>query len=340
MLNGESVRATCDISQSQLLDSGPQAELSGATVSAENCAPIVLFAYNRPKHTLRALESLAANSLAARSTLYIYCDGPKPWENKSGVAAVRRLVRQRLWCRTVRIVEKDTNAGLANSVMGGVTEVIERHGRAIVLEDDLIVASSFLNFMNAALNTYQDMHQVMQISGYMYPIGVPPDLSATFLPITSSWGWATWARAWKYFDPIMAAAEAILRDPASRRRFDLEDSHPCSHLIELQRRNRMDSWAIRWYVSVFRASGLVLYPAQSLVQNGGFDGTGTHCTHMPDYQVELSEVPSGQFPLTPAVDARVYAGLVEFHRKLTIPKPPLLQRALRRLRQLLFRKSA
>jgi len=342
MINSQSASSTNDLSPQGFQESPAktQAELNRAEISAKEPAPIILFAYNRPRHTLQALESLAANPLANVSTLYIFCDGPKRWGDKAGVAAVRQVVRQRHWCRTVHIEERAANAGLANSVIGGVTQIIKRHGRAIVIEDDLIVSARFLNFMNAALAAYQETPEVMQVSGYMYPISMPDKPSPVFLPIISSWGWATWQRAWDNFDPKMTGADAILNDPAMRHRFDLDGSHPWSLLIDLQRKGRMDSWAIRWYISVFRANGLVLYPAQSLVQNSGFDGTGTHCTQMSDYQVTLAESPCEQFPSTTVVDSRTYARLVDFHRKLIIPKPPLLDRIRRRLRYLLSRKSA
>ncbi|MBL8796081.1 MAG: glycosyltransferase family 2 protein [Planctomycetia bacterium] len=303
-------------------------------------APIILFAFNRPAHTLRALESLAANPLAEHSTLYIYCDGPKRWEGSAGVRAVREVVRQKQWCGEVRIRERIENAGLASSVIHGVTEVMDLHGEAIVIEDDLVLSPDFLRFMNAALDAYRDAPRVMQVSGYMYPIERSADAAAAFLPLTSSWGWATWARAWKHFDGDMRGADGLLRDAQARYRFDLDGSHPCTHLIELQRAGRMDSWAIRWYLSVFLANGLVLYPPQSLVQNGGFDGTGTHCTLMNAYQVSLAAAAGLGLPSNLQVDPDVYRRLVEFHRTLRIPKPPLFQRLLRRLRYYLPRRSA
>jgi hypothetical protein len=297
-------------------------------------APIVLFVYNRPTHTLATLQALANNRFAQQSTLYIFSDGPKRRWDRAAVEAVRKVIRQRQWCGTVHVREKATNYGLANSVIDGISEVIDRHGRAIVVEDDLVTSPEFLPYLNRALNVYQDQPRVMQVSGYMYPIDVPLDLPGVFLPITSSWGWATWKRAWKQFDPTMAGANAVLSDTESRRRFDLDDSHPCSLLVRLQQEQRIDTWDIQWYLSVFRANGLVLYPSRSLVQNIGFDGTGRHCTRMSGYEVRLQEKPIEVFPEALTVDERVYRELVRFHRALRIPKPPMVQRALRRLRHL------
>ncbi len=116
----------------------------------------------------------------------------------------------------------------------------------------------------------------MQVSGYMFPVDLDADTDAVFLPFTTSWGWATWSRAWRRFDPQMSAFERLSADPALRRTFNLEGAYDYFDLLRRQKRGQVDSWAIRWYLSVFMQGGLTLYPVRSLVQNIGFDGSGTH----------------------------------------------------------------
>lgn len=242
------------------------------------CAPIVLFAYKRPAHTRRVLQTLAMNPLAGKSHLYIFCDGPRSTQEGAAVAEVRRLVRRHSWCGQVTVHERQTNAGLAQSIIAGVSEVLDRHEEVIVLEDDLELAPGFLEFMNAALERYRPQSRVMQISGYMFPVRVPRDQEAGFLPMISSWGWATWKRAWRHFDADLAGWQEVLADASVRRRFDLDGSYSYSRLLQQVHAGQADSWAVRWHLAVFGQRGLTLFPARSFVRNRGWDGSGTHCT--------------------------------------------------------------
>ena len=166
-----------------------------------NLSPIVLFVYNRPWHTRQTLETLSKNILADQSKLYIYADGPK--ENATDeqlrkINDVRKLIREKNWCREVEIIEREKNIGIENSTITGVTEIVNKFGKIIVVEDDIVTSVGFLKYMNEALDLYEKYEKVMYISGYMFP--VKAKLPETFfLPITSYWGWGTWARAWKEF---------------------------------------------------------------------------------------------------------------------------------------------
>ena len=240
-------------------------------------APIVIFAFNRPDHLKRALVALSQNIEFNSSPLFIYCDGPRDVNDFLNIQLTRKVANQ-LSHPNKTVIEAQSNQGLAESVIVGVTQVVQRFGRVIVLEDDLIVERSFLNFLNRALKKYENDSKVMQVSAYMFPI---PEFrgrsEALFLPNISSWGWGTWSRAWSYFDRSAANWELLLGDKAIRSKFDIAGSYEYSDMIFRQMMGKIDSWAIRWNWSVNRSSGLVLYPPFSLVENIGFDGSGTHC---------------------------------------------------------------
>jgi hypothetical protein len=252
-----------------------------------NLAPIALFVYNRPKHTRRTLEALAADPLAGQSDLIIYADGPKTAGDTASVKEVREIAESVTGFRRVDIRSKERNAGLANSIIAGVSEICEQSGRVIVLEDDLIVAPKFLDFMNAGLDRYADHPEVYQVSGYLFPgcegIGRP-----RFLPLTTTWGWATWTRAWKTFDESASAVTLLRADSEFRTRFDLNGAYDYSGMVEQQLRGAIDSWGVRWYLSVFAQEGLTLYPGSSLVENIGFDGSGTHGAGQPKLNRKVS----------------------------------------------------
>jgi hypothetical protein len=175
------------------------------------------------------------------------------------------------------MVEREANLGLGASVIAGVSQVCREHGRVIVLEDDLVLAPTFLEYMNAALERYRNAADVYAVSGFMYPVQVPDGVDALFMPFVSSWGWATWQRAWAAFDEAAAGRQTVERSWRLRRRFDLGGSYPFSELLDAQRRGVVDSWAIRWYLSVFQRGGLSLFPARSQVENRGFGSGATNC---------------------------------------------------------------
>lgn len=241
-----------------------------------NYAPIALFVYNRPEHTRRTVEALKANAEAADSALYIFSDAPKNSAASSTVAEIREYIHTISGFQGVTVIEREYNFGLANSVISGVTQLCEQHGRVIVLEDDLLVSEHFLAYMNQALETYESYDEVMQISGYMFPVEVAIEEDTFFLPFTTSWGWATWQRAWQKFDPSAGGYARLSADRKLQKAFDLNGAYPYYKMLESQFNGEVDSWAIRWYLNVFLSDGLVLYPKRSLVLNVGMDGSGTH----------------------------------------------------------------
>jgi hypothetical protein len=168
------------------------------------------------------LESLARNERAAESELFIFCDAPKRQEDQESVKQVREVVRSKKWCGTVNIIERETNLGLANSIIRGVTDLCDEYGSVIVIEDDLILSPFFLDYMNKALNLYKDAHHVMQISGYMFPVKLELETDAIFLPFPTSWGWATWQNSWKYLDLSMSGYEKLKGESLLRYKFDLD----------------------------------------------------------------------------------------------------------------------
>jgi hypothetical protein len=241
-----------------------------------NYSPIALFVYKRPDHTRRTIEALMQCPGFNESSLYVFCDGAKRAKDREVVEQTRSVVRALVGDRAI-ITESADNQGLANSIIAGVTQLVNEFERVIVLEDDLVVSPGFLGFMNQALEHYKDEDRVMQVSGYMFPVPEFVDRTeAMFLPFTVSWGWATWRRAWKFFDPEATGWEVLKIDWQMRKRFNLDGSYDYFSMMQNQFAGKCDSWAICWYWSVFQHNALVLFPPRSLVSNTGFDGSGTH----------------------------------------------------------------
>jgi hypothetical protein len=239
-------------------------------------SPIVLFVYNRPSHTQRTINALKMARGAKDSDLFIFSDAARDANAQASVDAVRDIITTVSGFKSVNIIRRDRNWGLAASVVAGVTELCRDFSKVIVLEDDLVVGAGFLEYMNQALDIYQDNDEVMQVSGHMFPVETSSEADAFFLPFTTSWGWATWQRAWNTFDADAKGYALLKTDASLRKAFDLDGAYPYFKMLEAQFEGRVDSWAIRWYLTVFLRRGVTLYPRQSLVSNTGFDGSGTH----------------------------------------------------------------
>ena len=239
-------------------------------------APILLFTYNRLSHTRRCVEALLKNSLASESELFIYSDGAKDEIQQKAVEEVRQYIHTIQGFKQITITERKENWGLARSIIDGVTTQVNQYGRVIVLEDDLIVAPYFLQFMNDALETYKDEPRVGHIQACDFT--QDPSLPETFLiRWTGSWGWATWDRAWKHFNPNGKELLKELIDRKLTYTFDFNGKYGYTRMLRRQIEGKNNSWAIRWNASLFLKGILSLNVGRSLVQNEGFDGSGTNC---------------------------------------------------------------
>jgi hypothetical protein len=240
-------------------------------------APIALFVFKRPAETLQTLEHLALNPGFAESELFVFCDAARNPAEEEAVRMTRKVVYSRTWNARTKVIERQQNMGLARSIIAGVTQLAESHGRVIVFEDDLLAARGTLRYFNEALERYKHDDQVMQISAHTISI---PDLGiptgSFFLPLTTSWGWATWDRAWKHVDIKTPGWERLALDPDLRYRFNMDGSYYYAEMLEKQHAGKVDSWAVCWRWNMFQRQGLTLYPSRTLIKNIGFGNAATH----------------------------------------------------------------
>lgn len=294
-------------------------------------APIILFTYNRPAHTRRALESLRRNALAAESELFVYSDAARDEADREAVAEVRRIIHDARGFKAVHIVERDENQGLARNIIDGVTRVTDQYGRVIVLEDDLVVTPHFLRFMNDALETYKDEPRVGHIQACDFTDD--PSLPDTFLiKFTGSWGWGTWKRAWQHFNPDGKALLAELERRGLTREFDFGGKYGFTRMLRRQTEGKNNSWAIRWNASLFLKDILSLNTGRSLVQNTGFDGSGTNCGGGNLYQSRLCTTPIPVTKISPVTENReARAAYAHYYARTN----SFMAKAIRRLKRTL-----
>lgn len=274
-------------------------------------APIALFVYNRPQHTARTLKFLQQNELAAESRLFIFSDGPAKESDEELVAEVREILKNTEGFKSVEILERQTNLGLADSVIAGVSQLIKNYGQVIVLEDDLITSPYTLTYFNEALQRYKKEEKVMHIGAYMYPLK-GTDLPETFFyRAASSWGWATWERAWNHFEPDI---DVLISKFSHQQKaaFSIDNQMNFWKQMMEFKKGKNNSWAIRWYASIFLQGGLTLNPSHSLVNNIGHDGTGVHSGINEIYNVIINPKPIRTFPEKIAENKEAYLAIKAF----------------------------
>lgn len=280
--------------------------------------PIALFAFKRPLEIMQTLYTLSKNRGIEGHPVYIYCDGARNASEAPAVEETRKVIKANPLASGARIIFQDRNKGLANSIIDGATELCNRYGQVIILEDDLLLSEGCLEFFEQGLSRFRSDERVMQISAFRHFDKYETEEHASFfLPLALSWGWATWDTAWKHFDPTMAGIEELKRDAKLRRRFDIDGSFPFSLMLEDQMAGRIDSWFIRWYWSIFRRNGLGLFPSKSLICNIGFSQSATHCTteapwlKSPDWR-QINEVQT--FPDNVQIDRNRLSRLTRLFR--------------------------
>ena len=244
---------------------------------------IALFVYNRPGHAQEVLKGLQKNKIPK---LYIFSDGIKDEKDRESVGKVRKLIDSIDWCET-EIIKNKENKGLANSIVYGVNYVLERHTRIIVLEDDCVPSDNFIAFMEKCFNKYENNEKVMNVTGYSLPIKIPDNYpyDIYFSYRSSSWGWGTWRRAWKYFDRNKSILSEIEKSSNLRKKINRagEDLIP---MLKNQINGKLDSWAVFWSINIIKYDGVCVNPVKSKIKNIGYDSTGTHCGSSNRYEVK------------------------------------------------------
>jgi hypothetical protein len=254
-------------------------------------APVVLFVYNRPEHTRKTVEALKKTLLAENSELFIFSDAAKNDAGRANVEKVRRYIKTIDGFKSITIIEREENFGLAKSILSGVTESINQYGKVIVLEDDLISSTVFLKYMNYYLDLYKNEPKVFSITGFNYPESIlhVPDkypYNIYFNYRCMSWSWATWINRWNKVDWGVKDYEKFTKDKKRQKLFN-RGGDDLTGMLGSQIEGKIDSWAIRWCYAHFKNDAYCVYPVKSLVNNTGHDETGVHCGKTNKFAIKI-----------------------------------------------------
>ena len=244
-------------------------------------APLAIFVYNRPQVMDKMLKAINVNYLSKYTEAFIFSDGPKNKEDEIKVKEVRKILfdfSNNNNFKDVQIIESEKNKGLANSIIKGVSDLINQCDRIIVLEDDLVTSKSFLTFMNDCLEFYEGNDRVWSIGGVSYDL---PSLQNYTQDVYAcwrgqSWGWGTWKDRWNRVDWKVTDYAYFLRSLKRKWMFQ-RGGQDMIQSLKMQMNGKIDSWAIRWCYQESKENMITILPKKSLIQNIGWGDESTHC---------------------------------------------------------------
>lgn len=279
-------------------------------------APIVVFAFNRLDSLQSTINSLLCNEEASLSDLFVFVDGPRTkvdGESKK-VDQVKEYVKSIAGFKSLTYSFSEVNKGLGPSIIAGVTEIINKYGCAIVLEDDLMFSPNFLSYMNQGLEKYKEENKVFSICGYSNLVKCPKDYHSDFYFCTrsSSWGWATWADRWNSVDWVLEPFASYQKHASSFNKWGGSD---CWKMLNEWHEGGNKSWAIRFCFAQYLQDKVSLFPLKSLVQNDGFDGAGTNCKKWSRFKCEFDTSDKKEFvwPSSVILNSQLYDEAMRYH---------------------------
>lgn len=247
---------------------------------------IALFSFNRPDLFQRTLIALSRNQLADKTSLTIFCDGPRREKDEPGTRAVRELAKKAQGFASVEVVERPKNMGCAASIIDGLTEMFRLHERLIVIEDDIVTSSYTLRFLSEGLARYADNEKVFNLAAWSpphiarnIPANYPYDVYA--IPRFNCWGWASWRDRFQDIDWDVQDYQIFKNSPQLRKAFNA-GGDDLSLMLDDQMQGKIDAWDIRADYARFKKNMLGINPVRSYALNIGM-GSGTHTTTATTY---------------------------------------------------------
>lgn len=244
-----------------------------------NLAPVAIFTYNRLDTLIHLIESLKKNSLAKDTDVIIFSDYPKKENALESVLKVRHYLKDINGFKSLKIIERTENFGLAKNIIEGASEIINKYGKIIVLEDDLIISPNFLDYMNQCLDYYKDDEKIFAVSGFCWDLpslkNIDEDIFLAYRP--ASWGWATWKDQWSDTDWDVKDYDSFIKDRKAIKKFN-RGGMDMTRMLRHYKEGKNNSWAIRWAYSMNKQDKYCIYPKLSKVQNIGYGLDATHCT--------------------------------------------------------------
>jgi len=238
----------------------------------KNIAPVCISTYTRIEHLKKTVKALSENKYASDVDLFVFSDGARPGDEDK-VGLVRGYLSKVTGFRSVNIIERESNNRVYNN-RNGLSEILNKYGRCVFLEDDIVTAPGFIEYMNSALDKYENNSGVMSITGYCPPIPIPSEYSHDVFALNRfcSWGFAIWKDRYdmiRYLDGDDFNSIDIKKIS--------EFGEDIYSMVRSDFLGNIDALDVKAMFCQYKESKATIYPRHSLVQNIGHDGSGIHC---------------------------------------------------------------
>lgn len=249
---------------------------------------VALIIFKRARNTQKVFDAIRQ---AKPTQLFVIADGPRPGrpDEIESCAATRQIIEQVDWACEVVKNYADTNMGCGQRVSSGISWVFEQVEEAIFLEDDCLPHPLFFEFCDQLLERYRYDQRVMMVSGTNILKEWKSDVqSYHFSHYTTIWGWASWRRAWQYYDFSMRdwsslEAQQRVKDVLGHEKLFLSRKKA----YDAVHNGDVDTWDLQWAFTRLLNSGLSVVPSVNLISNIGFDADATHTTSADDPRSKL-----------------------------------------------------
>ena len=301
-------------------------------------APVAVFGYNRPSHLRIAIDALLKNPESSNTDLFIFIDGPKSLDSDSdSIQMCKDFARSVSGFKTVTTRFHQENIGLAKSIRYGVDSVFKKYDSIIVIEDDIVLAPTGLQFLNEGLARYKYEARISSIHAYQYPI-TEEFAECVLLRGADCWGWATWKNRWEatVFDSQKLRNQIL--EQGLRSKFDLDGSMQYLKMLDNQTKGKIDSWAICWHASMFLQNRFTVFPPKPLGANIGTDGTGSHAGSRDIFKVFVSHDSSWVFPEVIEESVPYRQAMIKFYKE-KMPQVGKVTRLAKRLASIFLLKK-
>ena len=213
-------------------------------------APVVIFAFNRPDHLKRCIDSLLRNKGSEFTEFWVFVDGPRSTDDEIKIHEVFLILNNFKDRKNWHLRFSEKNLGLANSVITGLNTVFEKSVRVIIIEDDLVASPYFLEYCNFGLDKYEMDQRVASLHGFSYGFN-KPEKNPYFLRGADCWGWATWKDRWQLFEADSNKLISQIRRNRLKRKFDLDGVYPYFNMLIRQSRGEVNSWELDGMLQCF-----------------------------------------------------------------------------------------
>ncbi len=301
--------------------------------------PVVFNFFNREDTALAVFETIRA---ARPKRLYLVADGPRadrPGEEERVLSLREKILSGVDWDCEVHKNFAQTNMGCRDRIVSGYNWVFEQEEMAILLEDDTCPLPSFYPYCQELLERYRDDERIFLIAGNnLYQRYEIPD-SYAFTRFPSTWGWATWARAWKCYDGTMEAWEKMKESKSTYQYYGERLSRLYEPVVEQGFNGTVDTWDWQWEASRLWNYGIGIAPKYNMIRNIGFDSKeATHTSGVCLYDFTTHEMPFPlKHPRTVLPDVRLDRGYLKHIVSKELQGRTFVGRVKRRIR-LLFAK--